>query len=402
MDSDVNIAEKTRGGGRRLRVPDLRDSATMSTWALRLETTGTATRVAVKDLIDMTGLPTTAGCRAVAERAGPAAHDAACLAGIRAAERSGEARIVGKTTLHELAFGITGVNPWAGTPRNPIAPDRVPGGSSSGSATAVAAAEADVALGSDTGGSIRIPSACCGIAGLKTTNGRVSLRGVYPLAPSLDSVGPMAADVAGLVQGMALLEPGFSVGPPAAVRIGRVRLPADPAVDRAVDAALLASELDVVELDLPGWKEAMAASFILLESEAWASDRDLVGANADAIGAEVLARLSKASEITAAEITEAKRAAEVWRATVARLFTEVDLIALPTLLGFPPTLEEATTIGRIRGLTAPVNVAGLPAIALPVPADDRPLPASVQLIGPRHGEDRLLETASVLEAAVAV
>ena len=107
----------------------------------------------------------------------------------------GEARFVGKTNLHELAYGISGINAAFGTPVNPLDPRRIPGGSSSGSAAAVAADEADVAYGTDTGGSIRIPAACCGIAGLKTTWGRISLDGVHPLAPSLDTVGPMARDV---------------------------------------------------------------------------------------------------------------------------------------------------------------------------------------------------------------
>src|SRR5690606_15725813 len=121
-------------------------------------------------------------------------------------------RIVGKTNLHEIAFGGTGVNAFSGTPTNPLDPARIPGGSSSGSAVAVATGQADVALGTDTGGSIRTPSACCGTVGLKPTFGRVSTVGVAPLSPSLDCVGPMAATVAGIVVGMRLLEPGFSPG----------------------------------------------------------------------------------------------------------------------------------------------------------------------------------------------
>ena len=179
----------------------------MTTFITRYETSGSGVRLAVKDLIDMEGERTTAGCRAVAERAVPAARDAVCLAGARAAG----ARIVGRTNLHELALGVTGVNEWYGTPVNPLDPTRVPGGSSSGSAVAVATGEADVAYGSDTGGSVRIPAACCGTAGLKTTWGRIPLDGVWPLAPSFDTVGPMARTVAGLVTGMQLLEPGFTV-----------------------------------------------------------------------------------------------------------------------------------------------------------------------------------------------
>src|SRR6201987_365711 len=190
----------------------------MTTFITRYETAGPGVRLAVKDLIDMEGEPTTAGCRAVARRARPAAGGAACLAGARAAG----ARIVGRTNLHELALGVTGVNPWFGTPVNPLDPGLVPGGSSSGSAVAVATGEADVAYGSDTGGSVRIPSACCGTAGLKTTWGGLPLAGVWPLAPSFDTVGPMARDVAGLVLGLELLEPGFRVRELSDLAVGRL------------------------------------------------------------------------------------------------------------------------------------------------------------------------------------
>src|SRR4051812_45943828 len=173
----------------------------MSTFITRLDEGGDGPRLAVKDIIDVAGVPTTCGCRAIEQTAEPAAADAACLAGARAAG----ARIVGKTNLHELAMLPIGTNPWFGNPVNPLDPELIPGGSSSGSAVAVANDAADVALGSDTGGSVRLPSACCGTAGLKTTFGRVPLDGVWPLGPSLDTVGPMAATVAGLALGMSLL-----------------------------------------------------------------------------------------------------------------------------------------------------------------------------------------------------
>jgi amidase len=216
--------------------------APLTTFITRYDTVGNGTRLAVKDLIDMEGEPTTAGCRAVANGALPARRDAACMAGARAAG----ARIVGRTNLHELALGVTGINPWYGTPVNPVDPGRVPGGSSSGSAVAVATGEADVAYGTDTGGSIRIPSACCGTSGLKTTWGRIPSIGVWPLAPSFDSVGPMARDVAGLVRGMELLEPGFVVAETTGVAIGRLRPPADPLIDAAVDRALFDAEWPVL------------------------------------------------------------------------------------------------------------------------------------------------------------
>src|ERR1700761_6214330 len=188
----------------------------MGTWVVRIpgDADGSAAgpRLAVKDCIDVAGLPTTAGCPVVAEMAERAETDAAVVA---SAGRSG-ARIVGKTGLTELCWSASGVNHWAGTPVNPRDPRRLPGGSSSGSAVAVANGEADVALGTDTAGPARAPAACCGVAGLKTSHGRVPVKGVYPLAPSLDTVGPLGAGLAAVELGMRLLEPGFRVPAPPA------------------------------------------------------------------------------------------------------------------------------------------------------------------------------------------
>ncbi len=370
----------------------------MSTWISKEDSNGAGLRVAIKDLINVAGLPTTAGSRAVAAHAALAASDAACLAGLRGAAARGEAHFVGKTNLHELAYGISGINAAFGTPVNPLDPARVPGGSSSGSAVAVASGEADVAYGSDTGGSIRIPAACCGVAGLKTTWGRVPLTGVWPLAPSLDTVGPMARDVAGLVAGMALLEPGFTVaaGPPQ--RVGRVDVGADPAINVAVDAALAATGWPVVRIELAGLEAATNAAMVVLDAEAWASDGALAESAPDQIGRDVLARLRQAGTVTEEALSAAWQQAAVWRSAVAALWDQVDLLALPTLLGFPPTLDHSRDMVQIRGVTSAVNLAGVPALALPVPAGG-PLPASIQLIGPAGGEDRLLAAGAVLEQA---
>src|SRR6201996_2880323 len=218
----------------------------MGTWVIRTtarDGDDAGPRLAVKDCIDVAGLPTTAGCPVVAETAERAETDAAAVASAR---MSG-ARIVGKTGLTELCWSASGVNHWAGTPVNPRDPRRVPGGSSSGSAVAVAIGEADVAFGTDTGGSVRIPAACCGVAGLKTAHGRVSVKGVYPLAPSLDTVGPLGADLAAVELGMRLIEPSFLVpDAPGPLLAGRIAVPgalgeADPAVEAAVDLALKAA-----------------------------------------------------------------------------------------------------------------------------------------------------------------
>jgi amidase len=370
----------------------------MSTWILRETAPGPGLRVAVKDLIDVAGLPTTAGSLAVAGNAGPASADAACLAGLRAAIAGGRACLAGKVNLHELAYGITGINAAFGTPVNPLDPALVPGGSSSGSAVAVATGEADVAFGSDTGGSIRIPAACCGVAGLKTTWGRIPLAGVWPLAPSLDTVGPMARDVAGLIAGMALLEPGFTVAADPPAGVGRVMLAADPAISGAVDAALAATGWQISPVTLNGLDATRAAAMTVLDAEAWQSDRQLARSSPGRIGDDVLRRLHEASEVTAAALGEARLQAARWQAALSKLWDRFDLLALPTLLGFPPALDDAAGMARIRGLTAPVNLAGVPALALPVPAGGH-LPASVQLIAPAGGEERLLAAGAVLERA---
>jgi amidase len=370
----------------------------MSTWILREDVSGPGLRVAVKDLIDVAGLPTSAGSLAVADRASPAAADATCLAGLRAAIGRGEAVLVGKANLHELAYGISGVNAAFGTPVNPLDPRRVPGGSSSGSAVAVATGEADIALGSDTGGSIRIPAACCGVAGLKTTGGRIPLAGIWPLAPSMDTVGPLARDVAGLAAGMGLLEPGFTVATDPPQTVGRVAMDADPVIDAAVDAALARTGWRARPLVLPGLAAAMTAAMIVLDAEAWRSDGELVTAAPGRIGQDVLSRLRESSTITPAALAAARRAGAGWRAALAAVWDQVEMLALPTLLGFPPLLGDGRGLSRIRGLTSPVNLAGLPALVLPVPAAG-PLPASIQLIGPPGSEERLLAAGYVLEKA---
>lgn len=367
----------------------------MSTWILHTDAPGTGLRVAVKDLIDMAGVPTTAGSRAVAEQATPAEADAPCLAGLRAAEAAGKARVVGKTNLHELALGVTGINPWFGTPRNPLDPGLVPGGSSSGSAAAVGADEADVAYGSDTGGSVRIPAACCGVTGLKTTWGRISTKGVWPLAPSLDTIGPLARDVAGVIAGMALLEPGFRSSSALPLSVGRLRLPAHPDIDDALDDALNRAELVIEDIDAPGWGAATQAGLTLLGAEAWAADRHLV--ERGGLGPDVDQRLRAGGAAGADELALAEAVGARWAAELAELFSRVEVIATPTLTRFPPTLEEAEAMMSIRA-TLPVNLAGVPALALPVPT--RGLPASLQLIGPAGSEERLVALGQRIETAV--
>jgi amidase len=370
----------------------------VATFITRLPGDGSGIRLAVKDLIDLAGLPTTAGSAAVEKTAAPAERDAPCMAGARAAG----AVIVGKANLYELAFGASGVNEYFGTPVNPLDPERVPGGSSSGSAVAVADGDADVAYGSDTGGSIRVPAAFCGVTGLKTTHGRIPLSGVWPLAPSLDTVGPMARDVAGVAAGMALLEPGFAVDVPPASRLGRIRpagMDVDPAIDLAVDAALARSGLTVTEASLPGWLTARETCGVILEAEAAESDRELLTdpAKRDLLGGEVLARLAGGAAITPAQLAAARAAQPAWRDSMTKALSDVDLLVLPTVPFYPPLLAGARGV-HFTTFTNPVNLAGFPAVALPVPSTQR-LPASLQLIGPPGSEALLLATAAIIEVA---
>ncbi len=360
----------------------------------RIGAAGTA--VAVKDLIDLAGLPTTAGCRALERVAVPAAADAACMAGLRAAIDAGEARMVGKTNLSELAMGASGVNEWFGTPRNPLDPALIPGGSSSGSAVAVATGEAEVGIGSDTGGSVRVPAACCGIVGLKTTLGRVPLDGVLPLAESLDTVGPLGRDVAAVVRGMELLEPGFAPAAPARL-IGRVRVPdEDPTIEAAVDRALAEAGFALIEIELPSWRSALEAAFWIGLPEVARNNGALADREPDLVLGRTREAIALGRELSVRE-EEGRRFQRGWEAELAIALGQVELLAWPTLASFPPRLGEFGVIDSISR-TMEVNLAGLPALAQPVPTPG-PLPASLQLVGPAGGEERLVATGAVVEAA---
>jgi amidase len=374
----------------------------MSTFITRLNVDGDGPRLAVKDIIDVEGVPTTGGCRALERIAKPATADAPCLAGARAAG----ARIVGKTNLHELATMPIGTNPWFGNPVNPLEAALIPGGSSSGSAVAVANDDADVALGSDTGGSVRIPSACCGTAGLKTTYGRVSLERVWPLATSLDTIGPMARDIGGLVLGMQLLEPGFTVAPRGATTVGRVRTQGDPAIEAAVDEALHAAEFTVVDIDwellAPGNDLFTAIYF----AEMFEADHELAEKDPSGIGEDVAGMLAMAPAF-AEGVAAARENLQQWRDSVFSVFDRVELLALPTLPIFPPRLDSLTadsllpTVIDITRHVSLFNAAGTPCTAQPVRTAGSPLPASLQLVGPHNSEELLLATAQTVESATA-
>ena len=366
------------------------------TWIVRLDPAGPGVRLAVKDCIDVAGLPTTVGCPVIAERGRPADRDAAVVA---AARRSG-AQIVGKTNLSELCWSAAGTNPWSGMPVNPADPRRLPGGSSSGSAVAVAAGEADVALGTDTGGSVRIPAACCGVVGLKTTWGRVPVQGVYPLAPSLDTVGPLGADVAAVELGMRLIEPGFAAGS-GELPVARIRPETDPAVDpaieAAIDAALAAAGIAATEIAGPDFAGINEAGNLLIDVEAYRVNEYLMPdlARLSSYNQRNLPEAATVTEDQAAAASQARASIREW---FAGLQARHPFLALPTLMGAPPLIGERGM--SLTLLTIPANVTGLPALALPVPGGPAGLPASLQLIGPAGSEEQLVTLGRLIEAAV--
>lgn len=375
-------------------------------------------RVAVKDLIDLKGVVTTAGSEFLAKTSPPAKRDAKCLQIAR--ERN--VQFVGKTNTTELAVVASGINQYFGTPRNPQTRDgdRIPGGSSSGSAVAVATGKADVAFGTDTAGSVRIPAACCGVVGLKTTFGLVSLDGVYPIAPEhLDTVGTLGKDVASTVQGMDLLERGFAEKYRRAVaarpdgrkiRVGRLYLTGTAAkVDRAVDEALAAANFEVVKLDTAfrdKWVKAQVDATTVAAVNAWLYDRKYQNEPGVTLRTKSVFALG-AIQYKTTYPGALRRQAE-WQAAIRRVFRDVEFIALPTLQRLPPrvplfggTVAFEAQVLAIQN-TAAVNLAGVPAVAIPVPVRDRVVPVtSLQLIGPRLSEAELLNAARLIEAACA-
>jgi amidase len=247
---------------------------------------------------------------------------------------------------------------------------------------------------------VRIPAACCGVVGLKTTWGRIPLTGVWPLSPSLDTIGPLARDVARVIEGMRLLDATFadadgSLAP--ATTVGRVRLPdVDPAIDDAIDAALRAAEFEVVDIALDGWEAAQGAFASVILREAWESDRDLVERVPERIDPQVVERLQLGASITDEQLAQARTQRDRWIAELSNVFARVQVLALPTLSGFPPPLDKVDLLNR---LTGPFNLSGSPALSQPVPTTTR-LPASLQLVGPHNSEALLCATGSVVEAAL--
>ncbi len=372
--------------------------------------------VALKDLVMTRGIRTTCGSRILRDWV----PDADATVAVRLSQAG--AVLLGKLNMHEFAMGATAVNPHFGTPKNPWDRTRIPGGSSSGSGVAVAAGLAAGALGTDTGGSIRIPAALCGIVGLKPTYGRVSRAGVIPMAWSADHVGPMTrtvADAALVLQVLAgrdpadpstvdLPVPDYSSAMQGDIRGIRLGLPKDfffERLDAEVRAAVLAAArsleglgASIEEVPLPKISHAGPASFAIIASEAAAYHEPYVRTRAAEYGADVRARLTAGRFVLATQYLKAQRARQVIRAEMDAALQQVDALLVPSTPMPAPlldarelTIEGVTQEVRwwLTRLNRPMNLTGHPALSVPCGLTTGGLPIGVQLVG-RHFEEATL------------
>ena len=364
----------------------------MTVFVEQLDLGGEGALVGIKDSIDVAGVPTCAGSRALEDSA-PATANAEVVERLLSAGY----HIVGKTNMHELAFGTTGINNWTGTPTNPHFPAHVPGGSSSGSAAAVAAGLSDVALGTDTGGSVRIPAACCGVFGFKPTFGRVSRDGVMPVRSSLDCVGPFARDMDALIDCMRAIDPSFGALPDISdVRIGLLEVEAMSPIRRAVEAAVRGSGFPAASVKLSEFVPAYHAGMVIINAETWAACGALVAGGK--VGQDIAARLLAASKTTAADVAAAERVRAAFTEQVNDALENFAVLALPTMADAPPLLEFGADTGKLVGMTSLVrsfNLSGHPAIAIPLPARDG-YPVSLQLVAAKNQDEFLCAVARQL------
>ena len=366
--------------------------------------------VAIKDNVDTADMPTTMGAAHFLGHR-PAA-DAECVALLRAAG----AIVIGKTLTHEFAYGPTGDRSVQGAARNPWRTTQITGGSSAGSAAAVASGMVPVALGTDTGGSVRVPSALCGLVGFKPTHGRVSAQGLFPLAPSIEDAGVLANTVQDAQVFMQALSGGgigeFADPGPAAPRMMWVpNAPFaidDPAVTACVRAAAVrflgaqddAGLLDGAEVTRHA-RALQGALGAIQRSEAYEVHAERVEDQPEKFDPEVLERLRASRPVQGWEYVRAVNTRTRLRAVFAQIFERVDVLALPAVAITAPALQQRSVAGpgsagvreTLLGLTNPWNLLGLPAIALPAGFVDG-LPVGLQLVAAEGADERLLALAA--------
>jgi aspartyl-tRNA(Asn)/glutamyl-tRNA(Gln) amidotransferase subunit A len=365
-------------------------------WLARPDEPGAGEPVAVKDLLDTAGLTTTYGSALFADHVPAVSADA-----VRLLEAAGFA-VAGKTNLHEFAYGISSQNEHYGTVPNPVAPGRLAGGSSGGSAAAIAAGDVALALGTDSAGSIRIPAAWCGIVGFKPTHGLVSVEGCFPLAPTYDTVGPMASSVEGCELLMRALAPGFE---PAELESLEELEVGVAWLDRA-DALVRKRVSEVValfprrrEIELP-LAPANRADFM---REAADVHRALFSGNEELYGDNVRGKIERCLQVTDGEAAAAVREREEYRERFLEATCEVDLVVTPTVLLVAPRADADELALRLSATdhTYPFSSLGWPSIALPCDTAEDGLPASVQLAAPAGTDARVLAAGRLLAARLA-
>jgi aspartyl-tRNA(Asn)/glutamyl-tRNA(Gln) amidotransferase subunit A len=377
--------------------------------------------IAVKDNIDVAGVRTTAGSDWLRDHV--AAEDAEVVGRLRSAG----AVIVGKTMLHEFAYGATSDNPHFGTCRNPWDPTRSPGGSSGGSGAATGADLCFAALGTDTGGSVRVPGALNGVSALRPTYGAVSNWGVLPISPSLDTVGTLArsatdlAVIAGVLYGYDRRDPYAArpSGPGSALtrastaeRLDGLRVAVatgdlfdetEPALTRnaaAVADQLLELGATLSEIELTDAVAAMENCTTLIRAEALAGHRDQLDADPGRFGADVRRRLEEGRSVSGVEFAQALDHMRRWRARMLARFDDVDVILTPTTPSGAPVIDGAemiSTTARLTRFTYPWSLAGLPALSLPSGADGLGLPTGVQLAAAPWRDGLLLGIGQALQ-----
>lgn len=376
-------------------------SAFLRQFELRADDRANAPSIAIKDSIDIAGYPTTAASRALADA--PAATQHA-----EVVKRLLDAgwRITGKTNMHELAFGMTGINDLYGTPLNPQDPARIPGGSSSGSASAVGQNLVDAALGTDTGGSIRGPAACCGVIGLKPTFGRVSREGIAPRVTTLDCVGPFARDMDTIIRVMAAIDPSFDSDKArlngSSEQIGIVSVSADDDIAEAIASAIRRAGFASRNVELKSMADAFSAGLAVINAETSRAFGHLV--ESGKLGADIESRLRAAANTTAADLEAADRVRRTFTDEVDRALEEVDVLVLPALPALPITLEAAragTSVIAMSSLIRPFNLSGHPALTIPVPMQHSPLKAGLQIVGRKGADELVCAVAAHLEAILA-
>jgi len=374
----------------------VRDNRLVSIFLARPERPADGISLAVKDLFDTAGLTTTYGSSVFAEHVPDRTAEA-----VARLEAAGYAT-VGKANLHEFAYGVSSQNPHFGTVPNPVAPGRLAGGSSGGSAAALAAGLADAALGTDSGGSIRIPASWCGVVGFKPSHGLVSLDGCFPLAPSYDHAGPMARSVRECSSMLSALVPGFRPSSHESLDELRVGLAWSELADPLVRARFQEASRhfpQARELDFP-LPERTVSVFMREVADV---HRDLFREHAALYGENVRIKVERCLAVTDEQFEEGRRAREAYRERCLEQFDGLDLLLTPTTASVAPPADTDELMIREATIrfTYPFNALGWPVLAVPCgPAEDG-LPASVQLVG-RPGDDALvLAVGEQLERAIA-